>query len=114
MSLTISTENGNLSSLFFTDDLFILSRKKISNCHRGSCYVSTTAVFGAGGQDSEGTLENYEEVGPLFKRALMRVRWVNGGTNIYRVGFKGNVDVVCIEEEARFFYYRDHLPCLGQ
>ncbi|XP_025082700.1 E3 ubiquitin-protein ligase MIB1-like [Pomacea canaliculata] len=66
-----------------------------------------------GGQDSEGTLENYEEVGPLFKRALMRVRWVNGGTNIYRVGFKGNVDVVCIEEEARFFYYRDHLPCLG-
>ena len=44
----------------------------------------------------------------------MRVQWPNGVSNSYRLGFHGNVDLTCVEEEVGPFYYRDHLPLLGE
>ncbi|KAK7093791.1 E3 ubiquitin-protein ligase MIB2-like [Littorina saxatilis] len=65
-----------------------------------------------GGPGANGEMEAYENVAPDSSRNLVRVRWSRGFTNSYRLGFQGNVDVICVEEETGLFYYRDHLPLL--
>ena len=67
-----------------------------------------------GGQGSEGEVIGYENVSPDSSRNLVRVQWPNGVSNTYRLGFHGNVDLRCVEEEVGPFYYRDHLPLLGR
>nr|KAG5706448.1 hypothetical protein BaRGS_032841 [Batillaria attramentaria] len=68
-----------------------------------------------GGEGSEGEmLEFFQLKDPQKgKRNLVRVAWPHGKKNVYRLGYEGHVDVMCSEEEAGGFYYRDHLPCLG-
>ncbi|KAK7496799.1 hypothetical protein BaRGS_00012008, partial [Batillaria attramentaria] len=67
-----------------------------------------------GGEGSEGEmLEFFQLKDPQKgKRNLVRVAWPHGKKNVYRLGYEGHVDVMCSEEEAGGFYYRDHLPCL--
>ncbi|KAK7093341.1 E3 ubiquitin-protein ligase MIB2-like [Littorina saxatilis] len=65
-----------------------------------------------GGQGSEGEVKGYENVSPHSSRDLLQVEWPSGNVNSYRVGFHGNVDVTCVEEEVGPYYYRDHLPVL--
>jgi E3 ubiquitin-protein ligase mind-bomb len=43
------------------------------------------------------------------------VQWATTGcTNVYRVGHKGKVDLKYIQESNGGFYYKDHLPVLGE
>ena len=67
-----------------------------------------------GGQGSEGEVIGYQNVSTDSSRNLVRVQWPNGVSNTYRLGFHGNVDLRCVEEEVGPFYYRDHLPLLGE
>ena len=59
-------------------------------------------------------MEAFENVAPDSSRNLVRVQWSSGKGNSYRLGFHGNVDLKCVEEEVGPFYYRDHLPLLGE
>ncbi|XP_004695338.1 PREDICTED: E3 ubiquitin-protein ligase MIB2 [Condylura cristata] len=47
-------------------------------------------------------------------RSVASVTWADGSTNVYRVGHKGKVDLKCVGEAAGGFYYKGHLPRLGQ
>ena len=48
-------------------------------------------------------------------RSVANVFWVSSGsTNVYRLGHKGKVDIKYMEDSAGIFYYKDHLPVLGQ
>lgn len=47
-------------------------------------------------------------------RSVATVTWSSGTTNVYRVGYKGCVDLCYVEEATGGVYYKDHLPLLGQ
>ncbi|MEE6483916.1 hypothetical protein FKM82_013690 [Ascaphus truei] len=47
-------------------------------------------------------------------RSVASITWVDGTTNVYRVGHKGKVDLKCITDAPGGHYYRDHLPKLGK
>lgn len=47
-------------------------------------------------------------------RSVATVTWTTGSTNVYRVGYKGCVDLCYVEEANGGVYYKDHLPLLGQ
>ena len=59
-------------------------------------------------------MEAFENAAPDSSRNLVRVQWSSGKVNSYRLGFHGNVDLKCVEEDVGPFYYRDHLPLLGE
>lgn len=46
-------------------------------------------------------------------RSVVKVIWWTGFTNIYRLGYKGKVDLVCVEPASPGTYYPAHLPVLG-
>ncbi|KAK7471427.1 hypothetical protein BaRGS_00035915 [Batillaria attramentaria] len=66
-----------------------------------------------GGQGAIGEVTGFENVAPDSSRNIVRVQWPHGKTNSYRLGFQGNVDLMCVEEEAGTYYYRDHLPVVN-
>ncbi|KAM9505804.1 E3 ubiquitin-protein ligase MIB2-like isoform 5-T6 [Salvelinus alpinus] len=47
-------------------------------------------------------------------RSVASVTWSNGTTNVYRLGHKGKVDLKYVSEVQGGFYYKDHLPKLGE
>lgn len=47
-------------------------------------------------------------------RSVATVTWCTGSTNVYRLGFKGCVDLCYVEEANAGTYYKEHLPLLGQ
>lgn len=47
-------------------------------------------------------------------RSVASVTWADGTTNVYRVGHKGKVDLKCVCEAPGGFYYKEHLPRLGE
>lgn len=48
-------------------------------------------------------------------RSVANVLWMStGGTNVYRLGHKGKMDIKYIEESTGGSYYKDHLPVLGE
>ncbi|XP_052213895.1 E3 ubiquitin-protein ligase MIB2-like isoform X2 [Dreissena polymorpha] len=47
-------------------------------------------------------------------RSVAAVQWSSGATNVYRVGHKGKVDLKFIQAAGGGFYYKDHLPILGE
>lgn len=47
-------------------------------------------------------------------RSVANVSWVTGSTNVYRLGHKGNVDLKYITATSGGYYYKDHMPVLGQ
>lgn len=42
------------------------------------------------------------------------VTWGNGYTNVYRLGYRGRLDVVCVEPMKGTAYYKDHIPILSK
>ncbi|GIY32353.1 hypothetical protein CEXT_691571 [Caerostris extrusa] len=48
------------------------------------------------------------------ERSVANVTWSSGATNVYRLGHKGKVDLKYIQDAVGGYYYRDHLPILGQ
>uniref|UniRef100_A0A669ESU8 E3 ubiquitin-protein ligase MIB2 n=1 Tax=Oreochromis niloticus TaxID=8128 RepID=A0A669ESU8_ORENI len=47
-------------------------------------------------------------------RSVASVTWSNGTTNVYRMGHKGKVDLKYVTDGQGGFYYKDHLPKLGE
>ncbi|XP_051915130.1 E3 ubiquitin-protein ligase MIB2 isoform X1 [Hippocampus zosterae] len=47
-------------------------------------------------------------------RSVASVTWTNGTTNVYRMGHKGKVDLKYVSDGQGGFYYKDHLPVLGE
>uniref|UniRef100_A0A4W5KIA0 E3 ubiquitin-protein ligase MIB2 n=1 Tax=Hucho hucho TaxID=62062 RepID=A0A4W5KIA0_9TELE len=47
-------------------------------------------------------------------RSVASVTWSNGTTNVYRLGHKGKVDLKYVSDVQGGFYYKDHLPKLGE
>uniref|UniRef100_A0A8C5ER51 E3 ubiquitin-protein ligase MIB2 n=1 Tax=Gouania willdenowi TaxID=441366 RepID=A0A8C5ER51_GOUWI len=47
-------------------------------------------------------------------RSVASVTWSNGTTNVYRMGHKGKVDLKYLSDGQGGFYYKDHLPRLGE
>lgn len=47
-------------------------------------------------------------------RSVATVTWTTGSTNVYRLGYKGCVDLCYVEEATAGTYYKEHLPLLGQ
>uniref|UniRef100_A0A8C7UAH3 E3 ubiquitin-protein ligase MIB2 n=1 Tax=Oncorhynchus mykiss TaxID=8022 RepID=A0A8C7UAH3_ONCMY len=47
-------------------------------------------------------------------RSVASVTWSNGTTNVYRLGHKGKVDLKYVSDIQGGFYYKDHLPKLGE
>lgn len=46
-------------------------------------------------------------------RSVATVTWSTGSTNVYRLGYKGCVDLCYVEEANAGSYYKEHLPLLG-
>lgn len=44
----------------------------------------------------------------------VEVTWGSGHTNVYRLGYKGCVDVKASESACGGFYYKDHLPIFSK
>ncbi|XP_051964181.1 E3 ubiquitin-protein ligase MIB2-like [Xyrauchen texanus] len=47
-------------------------------------------------------------------RSVASVTWINGTTNVYRMGHKGKVDLKYVSDVQGGFYYKEHLPKLGE
>ncbi|XP_034027817.1 E3 ubiquitin-protein ligase MIB2 isoform X2 [Thalassophryne amazonica] len=47
-------------------------------------------------------------------RSVASVTWANGTTNVYRMGHKGKVDLKYVTDGQGGFFYKDHLPKLGE
>ncbi|XP_041954145.1 E3 ubiquitin-protein ligase MIB2 isoform X2 [Alosa sapidissima] len=47
-------------------------------------------------------------------RSVASVTWSNGTTNVYRMGHKGKVDLKYVSDVQGGFYYKEHLPNLGE
>ncbi|XP_053675177.1 E3 ubiquitin-protein ligase MIB2 [Anopheles nili] len=47
-------------------------------------------------------------------RSVASVAWASGSTNVYRLGHKGNVDLRYVQPSLGGYYYKDHMPVLGQ
>lgn len=47
-------------------------------------------------------------------RSVANVSWVSGSTNVYRLGHKGNVDLKYVVPAPGGYFYKDHMPVLGQ
>ena len=47
-------------------------------------------------------------------RSVANVTWTSGSTNVYRLGHKGKVDLKYVQDAVGGFYYREHLPVLGE
>ena len=47
-------------------------------------------------------------------RSVASVAWEASGNNVYRVGHKGKVDIKYIEDGIGGFYFKEHLPRLGE
>lgn len=46
-------------------------------------------------------------------RSVASVTWSNGTTNVYRMGHKGKVDLKYVSDVQGGFYFKEHLPNLG-
>lgn len=68
----------------------------------------------AGGNGAEGIVEDILSYGiQAADRNAARVKWSNGFTEKYRLGYAGMVDLVCTEEAPGPMFYPKHLAVLG-
>ena len=98
---------------------------------RGSNPARFWLAVGGSGRWSRQEGQNYRRVGnfrPLKitrckeiqswnsskPRSAAYVLWDNGERNLYRIGFDGMSDLKCLQDAKGPFYYRDHLPLLGE
>ncbi|XP_076451914.1 E3 ubiquitin-protein ligase MIB2-like isoform X2 [Babylonia areolata] len=65
-----------------------------------------------GGIGTDGQVVDIVTAATQSTRSLVKVRWGNGFTNVYRLGFKGKVDLRYLEESPGGECYPHHLPVL--
>lgn len=63
-----------------------------------------------GGDGSSGTVLAVVNFSLDTDHDGVEVAWDSGHTNVYRLGYKGCVDVKAVESASGGFYYKDHLP----
>ena len=71
------------------------------------CFHSLNNTGGDGKIGKVTTLQNYRTDGK--ERNAVKVTWPNTECNMYKLGYRGKVDLVCVEEVPGMDYYRDHL-----
>lgn len=71
-----------------------------------------TFIGGDGKVGSVLEMKNYGTSGA--ERDSVTVTWPNKESNSYRVGFRGKVDLMCIEETPGMDFYRDHLFAMSK
>lgn len=68
-----------------------------------------------GGRGKTGTVHDVRGWDNESSRSVATVTWSSGSTNVYRLGYKGCVDLCCVQAvSAGWSYYKEHLPILGQ
>lgn len=63
-----------------------------------------------GGEGKTGTVLDVLTPGPHTARSTVKVRWENGRCNVYRLGYKGKMDLQYTEEAPGIECYPRHLP----
>jgi E3 ubiquitin-protein ligase mind-bomb len=66
-----------------------------------------------GGEGKTGWVVEIQDWQKESCRSVASVAWETNTTNVYRVGHKGQVDLMALEHASGGFYYEDHLPLLG-
>lgn len=66
-----------------------------------------------GGPGQSGTVIEIRGWDNESSRSVATVAWTLGTTNVYRLGYKGCVDLCSIEDATCGTYYKEHLPVLG-
>lgn len=66
------------------------------------------------GKQSKGRVMDIRGWDNESNRSVATVTWSNGQTNVYRLGYKGCVDLCCLKASTAGTYYKEHLPLLGQ
>ncbi|KAH3783586.1 hypothetical protein DPMN_161528 [Dreissena polymorpha] len=66
-----------------------------------------------GGDGKIGTVTEVFNFASTAEKDGVKVTWPNKQNNSYRLGFRGKVDVQCVEEMPGMDYYRDHLFVLS-
>lgn len=72
------------------------------------------ACYCLGGEGKIGKVIDIRGWDNESRRSVANVMWASGSTNVYRLGHKGKVDLKYVVDAPGYFYYRDHLPVLGQ
>lgn len=67
----------------------------------------------AGGEGKVGKVVDIRGWDQESGRSVASVTWSNGTTNVYRMGHKGKVDLKYVSDVQGGFYYKEHLPKLG-
>ncbi|XP_061113843.1 E3 ubiquitin-protein ligase MIB2 isoform X3 [Conger conger] len=68
----------------------------------------------AGGEGKIGKVVDIRGWDTESGRSVASVTWANGTTNVYRMGHKGKVDLKYVSDVAGGYYYKEHLPRLGE
>ncbi|XP_033102784.1 E3 ubiquitin-protein ligase MIB2-like isoform X3 [Anneissia japonica] len=67
-----------------------------------------------GGEGKHGKINDIRGWDNESGRSVANVTWSAGTTNVYRIGHKGKVDLKYIQDGPGGYYYKDHLPRLGE
>ncbi|XP_072174847.1 E3 ubiquitin-protein ligase MIB2-like [Diadema setosum] len=67
-----------------------------------------------GGEGKSGNIINIRGWEHESGRSVANVTWGNGLTNVYRVGHKGKVDLKYTKDATAGYYYKEHLPLVGE
>ena len=67
----------------------------------------------SGGQGSTGVVVELMTPAVHSARSTVKVEWENGRKNVYRVGYKGKMDLQFTEEAPGLECYPQHLPVFG-
>lgn len=67
-----------------------------------------------GGENKTGRVMEIRGWDNESSRSVANVSWASGSTNVYRLGHKGNVDLKYVVPATGGYYYKDHMPVLGQ
>lgn len=66
-----------------------------------------------GGEGKTGWVVQIQDWQKESSRSVASVAWSTNTTNVYRVGHKGQVDLIALEHASGGLFYADHLPLLG-
>ncbi|XP_065175923.1 E3 ubiquitin-protein ligase MIB2-like [Sycon ciliatum] len=77
------------------------------------------ALLGVKGQGKVLAVRDWSEDGSTGKMDAARISWAAGGTNNYRVGYEGNVDLKAVQDPSSsdsdaLYYYPEHLAAIGK
>ncbi|VDH99791.1 E3 ubiquitin-protein ligase mind-bomb [Mytilus galloprovincialis] len=67
-----------------------------------------------GGEGKIGKITEIRGWDSESERSVSNVAWQTGSTNVYRVGHKGKVDLKYVTAGQGIYYYKEHLPVLGE